>query len=38
MYSGGLGDHYAGLGAQTLMLKKDFSRFLFSVVFQQKNC
>ena len=38
MYSGGLGDRYTGLGAQTLMPKKDFSRFLFSVVFQQKIC
>ena len=38
MYSGGLGDCYTGLGAQTLMPKKDFSRFLFSVVFQQKIC
>ena len=38
MYSGGLGDRYTGLGAQTLMPKKNFSRSLFSVVVQQKIC
>ena len=31
-----LGDQYTGLGAQTLAPEKQFSSFLFSVVFQQK--
>ena len=37
-YSGWLGDWYTGLGAQSLTIKKHFSSFLFSVVFQQKIC
>ena len=35
-YSGYLGEQYTGLGAQTLHPKKDISRFLFTIVFQQK--
>ena len=36
IYPGCLGDHYTGLGAQTLVSKKHFQSFLFSVVFHQK--
>ena len=35
-YSGSLGDWYNGLDTQTLVPKKYFSSFLFSVVFRQK--
>ena len=38
MYPGHLGDHYTALGTQTLVPKKHFSSFLFSVVFHQKIC
>ena len=34
-YSGCLGDRYTSLGPQTLVPKKHFSNFLFSVVLQQ---
>ena len=37
IYSGRLGDWYNGMGVQTLAPRKNFSSFLFSVAFQQKN-
>ena len=37
-YSGGLGDSYTGLGSQTLVPKKHFSSFHFSVALQQNIC
>ena len=38
MCPGCLGDQYTGFGAQTVDHKKDFSRFLSSIVSQHKIC